>query len=270
MEGLAGRAPSDAPAPAVDEEEARPPLALEGQLDLFDDLAALRRDLEAAIERGAFEEALALRERLDEEYGATAVAAYAFLDALGAELWRLAPREVLAASAEVECDLVAQPALGEHVRRSVLSRLIATHGAEALVADAPDALPAVVNALAEDDEKERGLARRLVRDALLERRSLEPLDFRDSALRDLLAEDMSPSWLACLGVVRRLWPVTPAGDAAPDADDGQDDDARARAFWCCLHVTEDHDAPEAALHDARRRMKRLNPALHALYLRRLV
>jgi hypothetical protein len=49
-----------------------------------------------------------------------------------------------------------------------------------------------------------------VRDSLLAGRLLEARDFHDDpAVADLLAEDLDPRWLACLGRIRRLWPAPP-------------------------------------------------------------
>src|SRR2546426_212519 len=53
-------------------------------------------------------------------------------------------------------------------------------------------------------------ARALVRDALLNGRGPESLDFEEApVIADLLAEDLPPRWLACLGLVRRLWSTPP-------------------------------------------------------------
>ena len=257
---------------------------LEGQLALFDDDVQLRRDLHDAIERGEFERARELRSRLDESYDDTDTEPFAFLDELAGDLWQRPPREVLALALEIASEPFMPSSLAASVPRAVVVRLVATHGVETVLADAPDALPAVFNALspppllddedidAQADAAGRTPARRLVRDALLAGRDLEPLDFHDEAVRDLLAEDASPQWLACLGVVRRLWPVTPRADndTAGDAQEDDDDAAQTGAFWRCLQVTEDHNAPQAAVHDARKRMKRLNSTLHAAYLKRLV
>lgn len=246
---------------------------LEGQLALFDDLAQTRRELDAALDHGDFEQALELRERLLATYGGASAEPFEFLDTLAGRLWERSPREVFEAGLEVEDDLVTRPALAARVRRAVVLRLVARHGAEGVLAGVPEALPAVCNALGTlasigEDSGERRQARRLVRDTLRAGRGLAPLAFDDPAVRDLLAEDLAPRWLACLGVVRRLWPVTP-GDDGHDTDE-DDDDARADAFWRCLAVAEDPAASDAALHDARKRMRRLHPTLHALYLRRLV
>lgn len=114
----------------------------------------------------------------------------------------------------------------------------------------------------------------MIRDALLTGFRLEPLGLRwDQALADLLAEDEEPPWLACLGVIRRLWPtprLMPEDIGAlsgPFVEPASGEQA-ALAFWSCLRVAEDRDCPEGALHEARRRMKRLRPEFHALHMRR--
>lgn len=268
----------DAPPEDVD---ARPECApAEGQLALFDDYTQLWRDLHDAVSAGRFEQALELRTRLEDEYTRADTQPFAFLDELvGDDLWRGTPRQVLARATEVACEPFIPTALAACLPRAVALRLVAQHGADAVVRDAPQALPLVHNALAgrepgTGDGDGRALARRLVRDALLAGRVLAPLEYDDPALRELLAEDLDPRWLACLGVVRRAWPVTrgdaPEHGAPDDALDPDDDDARAAAFWRCLQVTEDRAAPEAAVHAARKRMKRLHPGLHAACLKRLV
>ena len=54
---------------------------------------------------------------------------------------------------------------------------------------------------------------------------------------------------------------------SPPAETPFDEEA-ALGFWRCLQVAESADCPEELLHDARRRMKRLRPELHGLYMRR--
>ena len=123
-------------------------------------------------------------------------------------------------------------------------------------------------------EAARVEARGLVRDSLLAGRKLDALEFRENdAVADLLAEDLSPRWLACLGRIRRLWPSSALRNAPreafPDvAGSGEGDDDPAMAFWRCLRLAETPDAPEELLHEARRRMKRLHPGLHAEFMRR--
>jgi hypothetical protein len=149
----------------------------------------------------------------------------------------------------------------------VFARLLASHTPEALVKTRPECLPALAAVLAagpEDlPEAGRRRAHGLVRDALLAGRDLSSLDFdHDKAVADLLAEDLPPRWLACLGLIRRLWPAPP-----PDESDRSPEET-ALEFWRCLQLADSADTPEEVLHEARRRMKRLRPELHALYMRR--
>ena len=242
-----------------------PPAAPEGQLDLFDDLGLLRRDLEAAVARADFEAAQALRTRITETYGGRAARPYRFLDDLEG-LWECPAPEALEAWADVEDDIEPQPVRGR-ARQAVLTRLVHIHGAASLLAGAPEALPDVVAALVAGGDEPAGFA--LVRDALRAGRDLEPLAFDAPALRDLLAEDLPPRWLACLGAIRRLWPVPQEDRATPADDDGDaDDDMRADAFWRALGVAQSPAASELERQAARRRLKRLHPELHAQSLQR--
>jgi hypothetical protein len=260
---------------------------LEAQIGLFEDHAVVRRELELALARGDFEEAGAWRERLEDQYGPDAGAAYAFLDVLAAAPWRGAVGELLAAWSQADERLKTSP-LRQLVRRAFFTRLAAARGARAIVSAALETLPAVVDALTWDDSQPQpgGPARTLLRDALLAGSVLEPADFGEPEVRDLLSEDLSPTWLACLGAIRRLWPMPPLadddrvfeaecsaflGEAAvrlPDEPGGRD--AHAHLFWRCLQFAQDRRASEALVHEARRRMKRLHPELHALHLRRRV
>jgi hypothetical protein len=160
---------------------------------------------------------------------------------------------------------------------AVLGRLLRDRSAADLAAAWPGCLPALsrvlVSGTGPSPEDGRRVVRGLVRDALLAGRRLESLDFSgDAALADLLSEDDAPPWLACLGVIRRLWPAPPPSSdvvgalSAPFAEPEPADSALA--FWACLQVAEDRDCPEAELHEARRRMKRLRPSFHQLYMRR--
>jgi hypothetical protein len=109
----------------------------------------------------------------------------------------------------------------------------------------------------------------LLRDALLEGCEPAPGDFDDDRLVDLLAEDYGPVWLACLGALRHLWPVPPAdaSELAPCVVDSQDDDERGREFWACLRRTVSCGRDDPAAVAARKRMKQLDPDMHALFMR---
>ncbi len=110
------------------------------------------------------------------------------------------------------------------------------------------------------------------------------MDLEDEALSDLLSEDLPPRWLACLGGLRRLWPLPrpePHEVAAFEREmrasdpleplDPLDDDERALSFWRCLCVARlGNSVDERLLQEARKRMKRLNPELHGEYMGGLV
>ncbi len=242
-----------------------PPTEHEDQLDLFGDLTLLRHELEGALAGADFDAARTLRERLAGEFGTPAARPYAVLDTL-AGLEQRTPRDALRAWDDVADDVDPQP-LRQRATRALITRLIARHGAEAVVAQAPESLPAVVATLLTVDDEPAAAC--LVRDALLAGRVLEPLAFPAGALRELLAEDLAPRWLACLGAVSRLWPVPmPADVGAALNNVGDDDDERARAFWECLGVARSATADEAQRLAARRRMRQLHPALHAQAVQR--
>jgi hypothetical protein len=129
-----------------------------------------------------------------------------------------------------------------------------------------------LSTLPEDGKRQ---ARRLIRDALLAGLCLEPLSFGwDEPVADLLGEADTPPWLACLGVIRRLWPAGGATKedivalSGPMVDPGSSDQA-ARSFWRCLRASEDRECSQEARQEARRRMKTLRHEWHALYMRRV-
>jgi len=246
------------------------------QIGLFAPRAVLSRELELALVQGRFEEAARLRRLMDDSYGGSVeTESLGFLDRLGGGLWKGPPGEVLATWAEIDAVLEPNAPLQARVRDGVFARLLESHAPEGLAEARLDCLPALTHVLARGPEPSDGRrrARLLVRDALVAGRGLEPLDFRhDPPVADLLAENLAARWLACLGAVRRLWPVPPpAGadlerfrDAAPCASE---DDA-AQEFWRCLSVAEDPGGSEECRHQARRRLKRLQPDFHGQYMRR--
>jgi hypothetical protein len=91
-------------------------------------------------------------------------------------------------------------------------------------------------------------------------------------LADLLAEDHPPIGQASLGVVRRLWPTPPP----PTADEVDlhatsvpvSDEDRAAAFWQWLRLADSPGSPDDIRLEARRRMKALDPEMHALYMKK--
>lgn len=273
LPGLPAAPPTLEPAvPATDELPPAVP-ADERQLALFADKVALERDIEAAVQSGAFADARRLRDLHLETYGASAATAeLGFLD-------HLAPIDLvsdaglaLTAWEEADARLASQPLLRRRVCDGVFRCLLERHSPRALAAARPDCLGALAGFLTAQARAEGAdsspAARGLVRDALLAGRAVDATAIADDALADLFAEDLPPPWLACLGAVRRLWPVPPASEAelrafqARGAAEGD-----ALGFWECLRVAETPGRPEPLLHEARRRMKRLRPDLHAAYMR---
>jgi hypothetical protein len=245
------------------------------QGDLFAPRAMLSREVEHALVEGRFDEVRRLRLRIEDEYGPCAeTGTLRFADRLESALGRGSPAVALLAWAEIDETLAGNGALRARVRDGAFVRLLRAHPPAALVEAWPSCLVALTHVLIRHGGAPDGVrqARRLVRDALLGGRGLQPLDFRhDPPLADLLAEDLASAWLACLGAIRRLWPVlaapdTPAGLSSGPAPPSETEPARQ--FWRCLVVAEDPTTPEEVRQDARRTMKRLAPDLHAQYMRR--
>lgn len=197
-----------------------------------------------------------------------------FADRLESALREESPARALETWAEIDGLLALDGPLRARVRDGVFARLLRVHPAAALVEAWPRCLPPLTHVLGRGSDTAEGRrhARRLVRDALLAGHGLEPLDFRhDPPLADLLAEDLGPCWLACLGAIRRLWSASALADAlasfSTDPLPGTSGDA-AREFWRCLCVADDPAAAEERRHDARRIMKRVQSDLHRQYMRR--
>jgi hypothetical protein len=265
-DAAAAELPAEAPGPGGDD----------GQLGLFADRAVLSRELEAAITGGRFEEVATLRERIEEDYGLDSTRRLDPLARFDGAPWD-PPQTPLSVWLDVDRLLAAQPLLRAQVRTGVFSRLLQSHDPETLLAARPGCLPAIARVLREwpgrEPEDGRRAARSLVRDSLLAGHPLEALDFRDDApLADLLAEDRDPRWIACLGRIRRLWPSVPPRAAEWNSlgqlarGEGRVDDP-ALAFWDCLRLAESAECPDELRQQARRRMKQLDPELHALFMR---
>jgi len=250
------------------------------QIDLFTERARLARDLDGALRGGDFAEARRLCRLFEETYGVSAeTRVLGFLEGLAEALVNRPPEEALAVWRGLDPSLETHPRLRRLLREGVFGRLLRFRSANELASVSPGSLPALAWVLAsrpvasaEDGKRE---ARHLVRDALLAGLQLESLDFQwDDALADLLAEDDPPHWLACLGVIRRLWPAPRLSTEVVDAlsrplVEPASQEGAALAFWSCLRAAEDRDCAEPALHEARRRMKRLRSAFHALYMHRV-
>jgi hypothetical protein len=259
-------APAAAPGSAVDDR----------QLDLFADRAVLSRELDAAITGGRFEAVAALRARVEEDFGSDAARSLAPLARFAGIAWD-PPETPLSVWVDVDRLLAGHPQLREQVRTGVFGRLLQSQHPARLLVARPECLPALARVLRErpdrPPEEGRRDARALVRDSLLAGRLLEALDFRDDpAVADLLAEDRDPRWLACLGRIRRLWPSTPPRGAEWEglgqlARGAASADHPALAFWGCLRLAESPDCRDDLGQQARRRMKQLDPELHALFMR---
>jgi len=260
-------------------DSAATPSADDLQIQLFAPPVVLGREMEAALAAGRFELAARLRAVLDQTYGPSlGTHALGFLERLGTSIWEGPLGEALAMWVDIDSQLTGRGHLRDCFRRGFFARLLASHTPESLVDAKYECLPALAAVLASrvegSPEAGRRRARGLVRDALLAGRDLSSLDFEhDKAVADLLAEDSPPRWLACLGLIRRLWSATPPGEASIEdfrntPAEVRSDEEAALEFWRCLQVAESADCPEEMLHQARRSMKRLRPELHALYMRR--
>jgi hypothetical protein len=242
------------------------------QPGLFDEDTQQRTALSRALSAGAFDEALDLVDWLadsgSQSTGQESPRQHVCLarDVLaGGSLERAAHH----LSALSRTDL-ANPWLSEACAGFVRVA-VARHGADRLAA-AADArgLALLVNIVAAmaDDGFGPQAARNLLRDALLQEASLDADDFDDAAVRDLLGEHGHPVWLASLGALRGLWQVARPTESQVQAIDVEAvvpaaEAARAREFWLCYGATR-WDRRSGVVHAARRRMKALNPALHAM------
>jgi hypothetical protein len=266
-------------------EAAAPPVAdetfvpvLTGQIGLFGAITERVGEMYLHLEAGCFERAAEIRRMLIEMEGESEdTRKLAWLDVWGAAtFWERSAREVLSDWRRLDAALAGNVSVRRLVRAAAIGRLLRTTDSCTLSAAEPTCLPAIVNVLSDttrsggDGDVRR--ARALVRDALLAGHSLSPMEFDDEALADLLAEDLEPAWLACLGALRGLWPCPPVENAhvvavhATDERAGASDDA-ASLFWSALTVAADRSLDESLRGEARKRMKRLNPDLHAIVMR---
>lgn len=259
----------------VDEEsEATFAEVLPGQLGLFTAERELVGQIEAALASGRFEDARRHRDALVSLEGpSTSTRELATLDVVGdADFWDRPLPVVVAQWLTLRRDLSVLPHLQQLICDGGLSRLLDRHAPTELVQAAPAMLAPLTNRLcaaALSDERLAAEAGALLRDALLDGCDPSPGDFYDDRLVDLLAEDHSSVWLACLGALRHLWSVPPAdlSELAPVVVDSQDDDERGREFWACLRCTVSFRRDDPAAVAARKRMKQLDADMHALFMR---
>lgn len=256
-----------APEPRAADSEPRLAEDAADQFDLFGPAAAERTAIEELIEAGSFAEALARAEVLERERGAffavTDAACLRPLAALGAD----AGLEQVRPSWRSARDLATKAWRREGLATTLLARFAGRRDLDIVGADDVLLADAFVARLREG---RADLARLLARDALLAGRALEPDAFADTLVRDVLREDLSPEWLACLGAIRGAWPTPmPVLDASRDEVTTEDDEtARAHEAWRCLSVAlRVREMPPDAVIAARKRLRELHSELHAQLMR---
>lgn len=162
----------------------------------------------------------------------------------------------------------ASSAFAWSLRRGISVRLLGHDHRDAVFNAAPVALGyilAVVCPRQRDDHSTAG--RELVRDLLLRGRSIGSQLVPDPDVRAVLAEDRHPTWLASVGVSRRVWRTgSSATGRELDVLLAQPlplgDEQRAREFWVCLSFSTSRDGQTERRQAARRRMKQLDADLH--------
>ena len=267
---------SDLDTAGVAHEEREGTLAevLPGQHGLFTAERELVGLIEAALASGRFEDARRYRDALVALEGpSTSAHELGTLDVVGdGAFWDRPLPVVLNEWLTLHRELDALPNIRRLICDGGLSRLLERHAPTELVQVAPAMLAPLTNRLsaaAEADDRLPAEAAALLRDALLGGCEPAPGDFDNDRLVDLLAEDHSPVWLACLGALRHLWPVPPGdlSELAPVAGDSQDHEKRGREFWACLRCTVSCGRDDPAAVTARKRMKQLDADMHALFMR---
>jgi hypothetical protein len=248
-------------------------VVLAGQLFLFTEERELLGLTGSAIVDGRFEDALRLRDALVEREGPSSdTRQLSVLDQLGdPAFWARPVEQCVDDWMELERGWMAAEGVRDLVRNAVLFRLVSIHGATNVVRARPALLAPVVNVLG-GPGTDRGAptAEELLRDALAVGLSAPSGEFDDPRFVDLLAEDRSPEWLACIGALTRLWPVPAV--SAPEVERPLpplpgDDEARGRQFWHCLRLSVSCPRDGEAASEARKRMKLLDSPLHAQFMR---
>jgi hypothetical protein len=267
--------------PRIDPEDTRtrpadrpPASVLEDQPSLFQRPVMLRVDLDAAIADGRFEDARRCYLELVGDWGESAVPSdTSFVAALDLSIFDRPIGELLDRWRRLTDEHCLGRGACQRAWRGLIVRCRGAFSPQALAAVRPECLPHIANALwttAGDAPGASTEARELVRDTLCEGHELRAEDFLDGAVRDLLSENLEPEWLASLGALRRVWSVTVVDgtEAATvlQRQTGTDRREFGRWFWDCLCVARSPTTTDALRQEARRRMKRLDPELHAIAL----
>ena len=242
-------------------------------------------ELEDALCSADYRQALEVKDKLEQMYGAGAVPpGLSYLERLGADFWErpIEPSERLSGWRTIARELEGGGQRFRRARNAFFRRIFLLESPVELIRWDPECVVPVANTLYELEDATEG--RKVVRDALLVGCDIRPLDLEDEALLDLLSEDLAPRWLACLGGLRRLLPLPPlepeevaAFELETSASDPREtlkpleDAEQALSFWRCLRVARlGSSVNERLRQEARKRMKRLNPELHAEYMGGLV
>ena len=255
------------------------------QMFLFEDRVLMIGELEDALRGADYRQALEVKDKLEQMYGAGAVPpGLSYLERLGADFWErpIEPSERLAGWRTIARELEGGGQRFRRARNAFFRRLFLLESPVELIRWDPECVVPVANTLYELEDATEG--RKVVRDGLLVGCDIRPLDLEDEALSDLLSEDLAPRWLACLGGLRRLLPLPPlepeevaAFELETSASDPREtlkpleDAEQALSFWRCLRVARlGSSVNERLRQEARKRMKRLNPELHGEYMGGLV
>jgi hypothetical protein len=228
------------------------------------------------FEAGRFEDAERARRTLLATTTADALTRYSFLAHLGdPATWALPLRALLLVWKDVDAMLRTDRHLRRTVGRAFFNRLLRGHEPHVLSDTDPAVLPDLCRSLQHRGmpaADAQALCRELLRDALLKGRTLKSHDFvEDPPACQLLSEDLTPEWLACLGAIRGLWRVPPPGEGdlvfpvQPEQSPPTTVAGAALDFWHCLQVATS-PGHRRWRPEARRRMKQLNSELHALLL----